>query len=195
MIHSDYIVSQFSLKKIWMFSVSESLRYSLYFFDGHIGCKSKIVSNQIITHIDQFLIHIKGSIIYKYTIRACFRHFLSIGSDKEIESHNILFWKTKRVHECPSSEEIEILIIASKFEITTSIFSCDSNTIVSLHDRIKKFLKGNTFSFLISLGEIISIQHLSHRKIRSKFTHSCKIHSIKPLTIIVNMDLRNIDHF
>jgi hypothetical protein len=143
------------------------------------------VKNQIITDIDEFLIHIKRCIIDEDTIWERLTHLIPISSYEEISCEDILLWQSEGMHECTTSQEIEVLIISTELYITCTVFLCYSNTIISLHDRIEELLKRDTLTFLIALREVVTIQHLGNRKVLGEFTYSCKIYLIKSLTIVV----------
>jgi len=98
------------------------------------------------------------------------------------------------MHEGTTSEEIEVLIIAPEFHITGSILASDRHGVIPLHDRIEKFLEGDTLSCLISLREVITIEHLCHGEVFREFTYSGKVHLIKSFTIVVDLKFRYIDN-
>jgi uncharacterized protein YrzB (UPF0473 family) len=188
MIHGDNSLCEFNLEGIWVFSGFETLFYLSHFFKGHIGREFIVVEDEIIADVNKLLIHIERGIIDEDTVWLTLTHLLTISSDKEFGCEDILFRKSERMEESSSSEEIEVLIIAPELDITRSILASDRDTIISLHDRIEEFLERDAFSCLISLGEIISIEHLCHREVLRKFTDSCEVHLIESFAIVIDFE-------
>jgi hypothetical protein len=98
------------------------------------------------------------------------------------------------MHECATSEQIEVLIIATELDITGTVFASDRNTVISLHDRIEELLERYTDSRLVPLREVVTIEHLRDGEVLREFTDSREVHSIESLTIVVDLQFRDIDN-
>ena len=141
MIHGDNTLCKLDLQTIRMLSSLESSLDHIDLFETGISREFEILDYQIISDIDEFLIHTLWSLVNSDRIGTRLRHLLPIGSDEKLEGHDVLLRESMGIHECASCEEIEVLIIPTELDITRTIALRDRDRIISLHDRIEEFLE------------------------------------------------------
>ena len=91
--------------------------------------------------------------------------------------------------EFPSHQQIEFLIRPAQLDI-----AFQHHRIVRLSQRVQQLVHRNRRAFLVSLGEIVTLQNAGHRVAAGEPHHIVPVQGLQPLAVVPHFGFRGIEN-
>jgi hypothetical protein len=88
-----------------------------------------------------------------------------------------------------ADQQVELLIGAAEFEI-----GLQRHRVVALHQRVKHLVQADGRAGLVTLGEVVALEHARHGVLGGQLDHAAGAQRVAPFAVVANLGALRIEH-